>query len=112
MRLIVSTSVIRKISTSTTLTKSRNCSWGALTPTAAEAPDIDLSVYAAADKGVSRRHATIIRRENNLNIVDNDSPNGTYLNGQRLVANQPRVLRDGDEVRLGHLVLRVSFDRG
>jgi hypothetical protein len=84
---------------------------GRTDPDSGQIPDIDLSVYAGAEKGVSRRHASIIRRENNLNIVDNDTPNGTYLNGQRLVANQPRVLRDGDEVRLGHLVLRISFDR-
>ena len=35
--------------------------------------------------------------------------NGTFLNGQRLVPNQPRILRDGDEIRLGHLVLYVRF---
>ena len=39
------------------------------------------------------------------------SHNGTYLNGQRLIAHQPRVLRDGDDIRLGFLVLRVKFVR-
>lgn len=74
-------------------------------------PDINLEAYGAADKGVSRRHAMIIRRETALNIVDLDTPNGTFLNGQRLIPHQPRVLRDGDELRLGHLILRVSFAR-
>ena len=84
---------------------------GRIDPDTGEAPDIDLSPYQASDKGVSRRHVMITRRDTALNIVDIGTPNGTYLNGQRLVANQPRVLRDGDEVRLGHLVLRITFDR-
>ncbi|MBZ0301333.1 MAG: FHA domain-containing protein [Anaerolineae bacterium] len=84
---------------------------GRLDPDTGEAPDIDLSPYRAAEKGVSRRHAMIARRETALNIIDLGTPNGTFLNGMRLVANQPRVLRDGDEVRLGHLVLRISFGR-
>jgi len=37
------------------------------------------------------------------------SSNGTFLNGQRLVPNQPRVLRDGDEVRFGKLVAHIYF---
>lgn len=80
-------------------------------PETGQTPDIDLAVYNAAEKGVSRRHAIISRRDTALNIIDQGSPNGTFLNGQRLVAHQPRVLRDGDEVRLGHLVLRISFAR-
>lgn len=74
-------------------------------------PDINLEAYGAADMGVSRRHAVIVRRETALNVIDLDTPNGTFLNGQRLIAHQPRVLRDGDELRLGHMVLRVSFAR-
>jgi pSer/pThr/pTyr-binding forkhead associated (FHA) protein len=84
---------------------------GRLDPDTGEAPDIDLTMYQAAEKGVSRRHAVITRRETALNIIDLGTPNGTFLNGQRLVANQPRVLRDGDEVRLGHLVLRITFGK-
>jgi pSer/pThr/pTyr-binding forkhead associated (FHA) protein len=74
-------------------------------------PDINLETYGAADKGVSRRHAVIVRRDTALNVIDLDTPNGTFLNGQRLIANQPRILRDGDELRLGHMILRVSFAR-
>ena len=49
---------------------------------------------------------TAIRRgEDTLTLVDLGSVNGTHLNGQRLVPNQPRVLRDGDEIRLGRLVV-------
>lgn len=80
-------------------------------PDTGESPPIDLDEFDALEKGVSRRHAAIVRREGALNVVDMGSPNGTYLNGQRLVALQPRVLRDGDDVRLGHLVLHIAFTR-
>ncbi|NDJ63106.1 MAG: FHA domain-containing protein, partial [Chloroflexi bacterium] len=73
---------------------------------------VDLTNSGGVDKGVSRRHALVVRKEeNSLMIVDKDSPNGTYLNGQRLVPNQGRLLRDGDELRLGRLVIRVHFER-
>lgn len=84
---------------------------GRFDPDSGQSPDVDLEDFGAAEKGVSRRHATIIRREGQLNLVDSGSDNGTYLNGQRLVAHQPRILRDGDDIRLGHLVVRVKFAR-
>jgi pSer/pThr/pTyr-binding forkhead associated (FHA) protein len=72
-------------------------------------PDIDLTPYGGVDKGVSRLHAVISRSEDTLTLVDLRSANGTHLNGQRLVPDQPRVLRDGDEIRLGKLVIHVYF---
>jgi hypothetical protein len=84
---------------------------GRFDPDTGESPDVDLQELGGPEKGVSRRHATIVRRDGSLNIVDAGSHNGTYLNGQRLVAHQPRILRDGDDVRLGHLVLRIKFVR-
>jgi|SRR5215831_1071361 len=70
---------------------------------------VDLTPYGARDNGVSRVHAAIRRGEDTLTLVDLNSANGTHLNGQRLTPNQPRVLRDGDEVRLGKLVFHVFF---
>jgi hypothetical protein len=81
-------------------------------PDTGELPDVDLTDANGIDLGVSRRHAAIVRNETTaLQIIDRGSPNGTYLNGQRLIANQARILRDGDEVRLGRLVLHVYFER-
>jgi hypothetical protein len=73
------------------------------------APDLDLTPFGALDKGVSRIHAALRRGDDVLSIVDLDSANGTYLNGQRLAAHQPRLLRDGDEIRLGKLVFHIYF---
>src|SRR5690349_562684 len=63
-------------------------------------PGVDLTPYGAQEKGVSRIHASLKRGDETLVIVDLGSVNGTHLNGQRLIPNQPRVVRDGDEIRL------------
>ena len=72
-------------------------------------PDVDFTPYGAVEKGVSRQHAALEVNEDTLMLLDVGSSNGTYLNGQRLLPNQPRVLRDGDEVRLGKLVAHIYF---
>lgn len=72
-------------------------------------PDVSLDDYAATDLGVSRRHAVITVEEDGLKVMDLNSANATYINGQKLIAHQSRILRDGDELRLGKLVLRVTF---
>ncbi|MEP7291031.1 MAG: FHA domain-containing protein [Chloroflexota bacterium] len=77
--------------------------------TSTQKPDLDLSPYGALEKGVSRIHTAIFRNEDTLTVIDKGSANGTYLNGQRLIPNQPRVLRDGDEIRLGKLIAHIYF---
>jgi hypothetical protein len=72
-------------------------------------PDLDLSNYGGSDKGVSRKHAMIQREDDLLSVIDLGSGNGTFLNGTRLSPNEPRILRDGDEVRLGKLALHVYY---
>ncbi|MBN1679061.1 MAG: FHA domain-containing protein [Anaerolineae bacterium] len=72
-------------------------------------PDLDMTPYGAAEYGVSRQHAIIKRGEDTLTLTDLGSTNGTHLNGQRLIPRQPRVLRDGDEIRLGRLVFHIFF---
>lgn len=78
-------------------------------PASGVKPDLDLTPFGALERGVSRIHASLRRGEDVLSIVDLDSANGTYLNGQRLAPHQPRLLRDGDEIRVGKLVLHVYF---
>ncbi len=72
-------------------------------------PDLDLTPYGALEQGVSRNHVIILRSEHALTITDLGSANGTHLNGQRLIADEPRLLRDGDEIRLGRLVAYIYF---
>jgi pSer/pThr/pTyr-binding forkhead associated (FHA) protein len=80
---------------------------GRALPDADENPDVDLTSFDAAQLGVSRRHIMITKEGNMLKVVDLDSTNGTYLNGMQLRPNQPRVLRTGDKLHLGQLILTV-----
>ena len=74
-----------------------------------QAPAIALDDYQAAELGVSRRHAALVLEDDALKIVDLGSSNATFLNGQKLIPGQLRILRDGDELRLGKLIIRVQF---
>src|SRR5262245_48673382 len=78
-------------------------------PDTGESPEIDLSDANAYNKGVSRRHAIISRREEVLYVTDIVSASCIFLNEQRVAAYQSRMLRHGDDIRLGRLVLRVSL---
>ncbi len=73
-------------------------------------PQVDLTPYGAAGKGVSRQHAKIIARNDELFIEDMGSVNGTFLNGHRIDPYQALPLNSGDVVQLGTLVLQVYFD--
>ena len=74
-----------------------------------EAPEVDLEAYGAQELGVSRRHAAVLIEDDAVKIMDLGSANSTYINGQKLIAYQARILRDGDELRLGRMVIRVNF---
>lgn len=79
-------------------------------PSITDSPDVDLAPYGAIENGVSRTHAVIeVNTDNGLFLSDMNSSNGTYLNGQRLRANQFRTIHDGDEIRFGKLVTNVYF---
>jgi hypothetical protein len=74
-----------------------------------DAPEIDLADYGAQELGVSRRHAAILVEDDALKVMDLGSANSTFMNGQKLIAHQARILRDGDELRLARLVVRINF---
>jgi hypothetical protein len=89
------------------LTKEVNI--GRLDPASASFPDIDLTSDGGLEKGVSRRHAKITRRGSEVFIEDLGSINGTFLNRKKLTPYLPQVLKSGDELQLGKLILRVNF---
>lgn len=72
-------------------------------------PDIDLVGCASREKGVSRRHAALISYRGAPHIIDLFSVNGTYLNGERLVPDQPYPLRPVNQLRLGTLDLIITI---
>lgn len=68
-----------------------------------ESPDIDLS-RAPEDPGVSHQHAILARQpDGTWSVVDQDSTNGTTLNGAEdpLDPYVPVPLQDGDRVHVG-----------
>jgi pSer/pThr/pTyr-binding forkhead associated (FHA) protein len=71
-------------------------------------PDIDLSVEAAQQAGVSRRHCRLIWRSDKWLVEDLMSTNYTLVNGTRLASHTPTPIAAGDELRLGKLVLTLG----
>lgn len=78
-------------------------------PNTGTLPDVDMTAYSGYRMGVSRTHASIHLQDKQLNLSDRGSSNGTFLNGTRLVAHRPYPVKDGDEIRLGQMVLKVYF---
>jgi hypothetical protein len=68
-------------------------------------PEIDLDPHGGQDAGVGRQHARLTLQNGQVFIEDLNSVNGTIVNKQKIVPGQPRALNNGDEVRLGKLVL-------
>ena len=60
-------------------------------------PDVEIDL----DDAVSRRHAEVLKRENGFYLRDAGSTNGTLLNGEKLPAQEERLLRHGDRIRVG-----------
>jgi len=59
-------------------------------------------IYSANVAGVSRKHCSIeVSAAGQLVVRDLGSSNGTYINGNRVVPNQPIELRSGDVLALG-----------
>lgn len=63
-----------------------------------------------AARGVSRRHALVVKRGRCWSLVDLNATNGTWVNGERV---DRRRLRPGDHIELGNstTMLAVTGDR-
>ena len=60
------------------------------------------------DETVSGVHLKLIRRDNQLFVKDNQSSNGTQLNGVRVTAETP--LNSGDRLIIGRTNLTIEYD--
>lgn len=70
-------------------------------------PDIDLEPFEGFELGVSRLHARIRVAASEASVVDLGSSNGTRLNNEALMPNQPHPLKHKDLIRLGRMSLQV-----
>ena len=73
-------------------------------------PDLDLSHDGGAEAGVSRHHAAIVQTAQGLAVMDLDSVNGTWVNNYRIAPRLPFAINNGDELKLGQLVIHLFFE--
>jgi hypothetical protein len=63
----------------------------------------DLVFQAAQpDSPISRLHCTVLEEDGSFFLRDDQSANGTYLNGTRLAPMDRNPLKDGDEIQLAN----------
>jgi len=76
-------------------------------------PDVDLNLYEAFDKGVSRLHATIRvnTEKNKIHVIDLGSANGSSVNGYEIPANSEVPLNHGDVLTLGKFSMKVILPK-
>ena len=67
---------------------------------------VDLVFYPDERSTVSGRHCTLQYFQQRFFLTDDNSTNGTWVNGERLKPGQPRQLEDGDTIVLGDLALK------
>lgn len=72
-------------------------------------PDVDLTPYGGLENGVGRRHVRLYIQQGLMYAEDLQSTNGTFLNGNKLLPGRPRPVSNGDELRVGNMVLRVQI---
>lgn len=64
------------------------------------------NVVQLTSEGVSRQHAKISTDGNNFFLIDLASGNGTFLNGNRVAANDKNLLEAGDVISISEFDLR------
>ncbi|HEY5730840.1 MAG TPA: FHA domain-containing protein [Anaerolineales bacterium] len=71
---------------------------------------LDLTKMGGYQMGLSRRHAIIRRAETGYEIMDLSSTNGSWMNDEKLVPNQPYPLKSGAQLRFGRLRLLILYN--
>jgi hypothetical protein len=83
---------------------------GRVDPLSDTYPEVDLTDVGGVEKGVSRRHARIVKQASAVIVEDLGSINGTFINGQKLASYTAEVLEDGDFLQLGKLIIQVKLE--
>ena len=63
------------------------------------------------DASVSHRHASLRGQGSDFALVDEGSTNGTYVGAVRIAPRTSRLVRSGDTVRVGRIVLELRIDQ-
>ena len=70
---------------------------------------IDFEPFDGHQNGISRQHAMIKLVRDLLILVDLDSINGTFVNGERAAPLRRYQLYDGDELTFGRLNVQLHY---
>jgi hypothetical protein len=71
-------------------------------------PDVDLTPHGGEEGGVSRLHAKLFVTSGQYLIEDQNSTNFTFVNRQKLAPKTPTPVKDGDEIRLGRVIMKFQ----
>ncbi len=63
-------------------------------------------------ESVSRKHCIIVLKDSRVLVQDLKSRNGTFVNEKRLPVDKAKVLKGGDELRIGKLLFEVVIEHG
>lgn len=74
-------------------------------------PHINLTKLDKSGK-ISRQHAQIVKIKDNYYFEDLSSTYGSSLNGERLKAYERRLLRSGDRLSLGEIIIEFLIESG
>lgn len=61
------------------------------------------------DPSVSQRHAILEQKGKDYVVIDEGSTNGTWVNGARLAAHTPRIVRNGETLRVGRVWVALDI---
>jgi len=95
------------------LADSRDTTVGRIDPVTGILPDVDLTPVDGK-RSISRRHARLRRQDDGSYgvIEDVGTMNGTFVNGERLVAGRLVPVVSGDTVVFGTIQCRFEIDKG
>ncbi len=74
-------------------------------------PEIDLTAHGGDEGGVSRKHCRITLAGNQFFVEDLNSSNGTCIGAARLSPGVRTALNNGDQLRVGKLLLNFFSGR-
>ncbi|MEM6689422.1 MAG: FHA domain-containing protein, partial [Planctomycetota bacterium] len=63
-------------------------------------------------ESVSRKHCILVVKDSRLLVQDLKSRNGTFVNEKRLPTDKAKVLKEGDELRVGKLRFGIVIEHG
>lgn len=69
----------------------------------------DISDCAILEAAVSRIHCKVSKIDDKIAVLDLGSANGTYVNGSRLIPNQPHFISDNDVLRIANSDFLIKF---